>query len=271
MLLQYLGTAAAEGWPAVFCRCPSCQEARRRGGKDIRTRSQAIIDGKLLIDLPQDTYMHALTQGLDLSAVYGLIVTHSHSDHFYPKELEMRGGCYAHNMAEPVLHAIGNQTVVERYRQSVPAQETVDFCYAPPFQSVTMGDYRVTPLLALHNRREECYLYIVEKPSEGKRILYAHDTGFFPEKTIQYIQGMRFDLISFDCTNGPLTDGANHMGLEDDLQMRRWLKKWGCCDSGTVCVVNHFSHNGGLLHQELEERAKPLGFLVSYDGFQVEI
>ena len=61
------------------------------------------------------------------------------------------------------------------------------------------------------------------------------------------------------------------MGLEDDLQMRRWLKKWGCCDSGTVCVVNHFSHNGGLLHQELEERAKPLGFLVSYDGFQVEI
>ena len=27
MKLRYLGTAAAEGWPAVFCRCPHCDRA----------------------------------------------------------------------------------------------------------------------------------------------------------------------------------------------------------------------------------------------------
>ncbi len=38
MKLTYLGTAAAEGWPAVFCNCPCCRQARVLGGKDIRTR-----------------------------------------------------------------------------------------------------------------------------------------------------------------------------------------------------------------------------------------
>ena len=44
MEFTYLGTAAAEGWPAVFCRCKYCLEAQRLGGKNIRTRSQAIIN-----------------------------------------------------------------------------------------------------------------------------------------------------------------------------------------------------------------------------------
>ena len=55
MQFQYLGTAAAEGWPAVFCRCKYCLEAQRLGGKNIRTRSQAIVNDDLLLDLPPDT------------------------------------------------------------------------------------------------------------------------------------------------------------------------------------------------------------------------
>ncbi len=52
MKLTYLGTAAAEGWPAVFCNCPCCRQARVLGGKDIRTRSQALVNEDLLLDLP---------------------------------------------------------------------------------------------------------------------------------------------------------------------------------------------------------------------------
>ena len=50
MEIQYLGTAAAEGWPAIFCNCESCKKAATKRGKNIRTRSQAIIDKKILID-----------------------------------------------------------------------------------------------------------------------------------------------------------------------------------------------------------------------------
>ena len=49
MKFQYLGTAAAEGIPAFVCNCENCVRSREIGGRALRTRSQAIVDGKLLI------------------------------------------------------------------------------------------------------------------------------------------------------------------------------------------------------------------------------
>ena len=50
MKFKFLGTAAAEGFPAIFCRCKACEEARLLRGKNIRTRAQALINNDLLID-----------------------------------------------------------------------------------------------------------------------------------------------------------------------------------------------------------------------------
>ena len=51
MEILFLGTAAAEGTPAVFCDCKMCRYAREKGGKEIRSRSGALIDGKLKISV----------------------------------------------------------------------------------------------------------------------------------------------------------------------------------------------------------------------------
>ena len=109
MQFQYLGTAAAEGWPAVFCRCKYCLEAQRLGGKNIRTRSQAIVNDDLLLDLPPDTYMHKLMNHLDLSRVKYLFVTHFHMDHFYPQELTVRGSVYSLEMISPGLKSTAHR------------------------------------------------------------------------------------------------------------------------------------------------------------------
>ena len=37
MKLQFLGTGAAEGAPAIFCKCDTCQELRRRGEEEYHT------------------------------------------------------------------------------------------------------------------------------------------------------------------------------------------------------------------------------------------
>ena len=55
MKIQILGTAAAEGWPALFCNCEACRRAREKGGKNIRTRAGTLIDDQLLIDFSADT------------------------------------------------------------------------------------------------------------------------------------------------------------------------------------------------------------------------
>ncbi|MBQ8533797.1 MAG: hypothetical protein IJ462_03090 [Clostridia bacterium] len=53
MKIKYLGTAAAEGIPALFCQCETCEKARKTG--IIRSRAQAIIDDCILLDFGPDT------------------------------------------------------------------------------------------------------------------------------------------------------------------------------------------------------------------------
>ena len=52
MKLQFLGSAAAEGWPAMFCECPACKEAARRGGRDLRLRAGSIAVSYTHLTLP---------------------------------------------------------------------------------------------------------------------------------------------------------------------------------------------------------------------------
>src|SRR4030042_946112 len=50
MRLFFLGTAAAEGYPAIFCNCANCRQARLLGGRDQRFRSALLVNDDLLID-----------------------------------------------------------------------------------------------------------------------------------------------------------------------------------------------------------------------------
>lgn len=272
MKLTYLGTAAAEGWPAVFCSCACCQKARQLGGKDIRTRSQALVDDRLLLDLPPDTYLHYLTHRFDLPGIRHLLVTHSHSDHFYAKELGMRCPPFCDEGAG-VLNIYGNPTVQEEYRRQLEAEPAIRrftrFHCVQPFVPFEAGGYTVTPLRALHDRSELCLIYLI---SDGeKTLLYGHDTGVFPQDTWDYLKHHQLDLASLDCTTQSHPDGGNHMGLIDAAGVKQRLLDEGIAHEKTVFVVNHFSHNGLWDHQTVTARAAEQGMLASYDGMSVSI
>src|SRR5690554_4880767 len=96
MKLQFLGTAAAEGIPSLFCRCQVCQTARINGGRDIRTRSQAIVNDCLLIDFPCEAFYHSMKFGIDFSKLNHCIFTHVHGDHIYPREFYYLREGYTH-------------------------------------------------------------------------------------------------------------------------------------------------------------------------------
>lgn len=122
MKVQYLGTGAAEGVPAVFCNCEYCRGLRvrmaaGRAGREVRSRSQVILDGELSVDFPPDAYSHSLAHGVDLSALKYLLVTHSHMDHFYAHDFILRGYKYAHEMTEPLLTIFGNAEVCSVFRE----------------------------------------------------------------------------------------------------------------------------------------------------------
>jgi phosphoribosyl 1,2-cyclic phosphate phosphodiesterase len=272
--LTYYGTAAGEGWPGLFCNCELCKAARELKGKNIRTRSQALINDDLLIDLTPDTNMHSLVYGLDLSRVDNLLVTHSHSDHFNASDIELLREPFAHERSN-TFHVYGNMRVKEKIWSDVPGVDDghskFDFHYARPFQPLAVKDYTVVPLVALHDKKEECLFYQITQGN--KTILYAHDTGAFPDETIDYLKAnkVHLDLVSLDCTTQSEADGKNHMGLIDAVKERERLTELGLGDENTVWIVNHFSHNGLWLHERMVEEADKYGFLVSYDGMSIEI
>ena len=76
------------------------------------------------------------------------------------------------------------------------------------------------------------------------------------------------DLISFDTTCGEEDTHlrGTHMGFPDVVRVRDEMRGIGLADAHTHCVLNHFSHNGHLLHHELEALAAPAQLEVSFDG-----
>lgn len=274
MHIKFLGTAAAEGWPGLFCRCAACVDARRLGGKNIRTRAQAVVDGEVLIDFGPDSYLHMLHQGLDLPGISSLLITHSHSDHFYPQDLMLRFTPYGHGALPRGLPVYGNAKVVDSLKRMLAAEgnpaaaSSLLPTLVQAFQAFSLASgHSITPLRASHDGREDCLIYLIEK--DGKRLLYGHDSGFYPRETLDFLKGKRLDLISFDCTFGPNEGSGGHLGLPAVFQQKRILEDLACIDEHSICIANHFSHNGGLLHQQMEQAAQAFGLLASYDGFEI--
>ncbi len=280
MKLTYLGTAAAEGWPALWCNCPSCKAARERGGKDIRTRSQSLVNDDLLIDFPPDTYLHVLNYGLDLDKVKNVLITHSHEDHLLASEFAYRanGFCAVHE--DFVLHVYGNRSVIQMIndylgetQQKEMLAPHVQFHELTEFHCYEIGGYKVHPMLADHKRGENCFIYAIICP-DGKQLLYAHDTGYFPRETWDYIteNGFVFDIASLDCTGGVLQGWCNHMAFDSTAAVADRLRITGHLKPESKLIWNHFSHNCKVLgHKEMLEYGEKYGFDVSYDGKTVEV
>jgi len=275
MKLTYLGTAAAEGWPAVFCNCEYCLKAKEKGGRNIRTRSQALINGDLLIDFPMDTNMHMLSNKLDLSAVEYVFFTHSHIDHCSPMDLFFHAeSCYAHNLTKKNMTLYGNKKVKERIGQIVQAYDDehmgLEYHEVVPYLPVLCGSYKVTPLRANHSSGEEALVYIIE--DGGKTLLYLHDTGMLYDDVYEYLinNHVKADFVSYDCTYVALPSGGGHLGLDSCQVLRDKFLAMGVIDENTVNCINHFSHNGKLIHDELVPVAEEMGFLTAYDGMVIE-
>ncbi len=275
MKLKYLGTAAAEGAPAFFCNCDNCKRVALLGGKNIRTRSQAIIDGDLLIDYPSDTYWHFIDNNIDMLGIKNLLITHTHDDHIYAPDLQYTRTGFSKPPVD--WHGVtvwGSKDLIPLINSYVKNSNGF-FRYSEivAFNTYTVGDYNVTPLKAYHGT-ENPFIYIVEK--QGKSILYAHDTGEFPKETLEYLEksNIKLNAVSLDCTfsNYEGFDTYGHQGIGVNKLTRKQLIEIGVADQNTKFILNHFSHNRkGVVYEDFLPIAQKAGFLVSYDGMEVEI
>ncbi len=277
MKIKYLGTSAHEGLPALFCKCANCTEARKQGGKNIRTRSQALINSDLLIDFNADTYMHSIMYGLDLSEMHNCIITHAHPDHLYTDNINLRLPAYSNIYNRQIFNIYGSDIVIEKlkseFKRPDPTKDNVAaFRAVECYKSFFVLDYEITALPARHDPQSGAVIYIIR--CGNKCMLYAHDTGVFFEEVFDYLKcrGVYFDFVSMDCTAGfKDIDYDVHMNIKRNIIVRNRMMQQGNTDKNTIFYINHFSHNSEhILFDDMSEKAGKLGFNVAYDGLEVE-
>jgi phosphoribosyl 1,2-cyclic phosphate phosphodiesterase len=269
--IKLLGTGSAQGLPGLFCRCRVCQLARVTRGKNHRTRSSALVDDTLKIDLPSDTLHHVLMHNLDLTRVEYLLFTHGHDDHFALRELQYMSWMFVEEVSQVPLNVLGPLDVVERVAQSLRVCDLPlrlqSLCLWEP---VKLKGHEVTPIQAQHDPDMGCYNYLI---SDGYRtLLYASDTGWYDPPTWDFLMQTKLDGVVVECGNGPIEGGYKaHLCIPQVIQMREKLLEKGVLSADAPVVTTHHSHLGGMMHEELEAALNPHGIQVGYDGMVFSI
>lgn len=276
MRIKLLGSGGGEGYPALFCGCEHCNAARKAGGKNLRSLSQALVDGKLLIDLPADTRMHFLQNSINFGEIEHVLITHVHDDHYCPDLFATRGTDFAPVLGCEKVHVYGNADVRRLFdgffalfpiRDEI--RENIVFHTLTPWQCVRVGAYAVTPLKANHDPSQTALNYMID---DGRStLLYLLDTGYPTEETLAFLRtcGKKFDCVVMDSTMGT-GYYERHMNFAEDKKLKDVLCESGACDRKTQFVISHITHNHAGSHEEIERYFAGSGIAVAYDGMQIE-
>ena len=274
MKIRFMGTAAAEGFPAVFCKCENCMKARELGGKNIRATTCTMIDDNILIDFGPDILTHVHNHRLNLTDLDAIVITHSHEDHFYMGDLNLARSPFGYFERGRDIMVCGNHRIHGMFEAGIAKDNAYSFLEAKPFVPFKIEEYTIHPMLAEHgDEDEQCLLYAIERG--GKTFLAGNDTNIFPDETWQYLEGLKINVAALDATIGinpaKPPGQSGHMNIKTVNEVKERMIEIGCADNDTVFIMNHFSHNGGLMHHEFEALGAGMGLIPAYDGYVLDI
>jgi len=294
MKFTFLGTAASEQYPAVFCRCENCERARAAGGRNARVCSSAHLAPDCMIDFNHGSVFRAQEFGVPLAETRHALITHSHGDHFVPGLIRCRRmnpavslpvGLEARKSPEcvgvrfwdaPMLHVYGSAQVCEALRSEGQDPDVqvlkLKLRRVEPFEAFEAGDMRCVALRANHmtSKDEPALNYIIQRG--GRTILYALDTGWFLDETWQRISAFQYDLVVVDGTFGLGREAPKeHMNLSLAERALSLFQKQGLLKPGAPFCVSHLCPHWTPPHDEIAPAMAQKGITVAYDGLSLEL
>lgn len=283
--ITVLGSAAAEGLPAMFCSCETCQQAWKNKGKDIRKRTAYRLNDHVRIDFGPDSLAQEYMYELHSERLKHLFITHPHEDHLNSMEFLWRIPGFSRVPEKDILNVYGSRGTLDTIYGYIEKMRSFQGDY-PKYRlnmvELTSGkpvdvpeeDMTFFPMKANHMLpNEDCKALIYAIRWKEQYILIANDTGYFPEEVWEYLQQEKFvfDVVINDCTGGLLDLKNGHMSGSFVTETKRRMEEIGCVTEKTSYWVNHFSHNGKALHADLEKRYHPDGINVAYDGLEIPL
>ena len=281
-VITLAGSGDADGIPALFCNCRVCELARRRGGREVRSRTAYRIGETVGIDLGPDSPTQEWKFHLHSEKLRHLLYTHSHRDHLDPQLLLSR-----RNRSVVLLRLYGNPEVIRQINLEFWGVSHTAFdgnfeqfglrieplSYFMPIE-IEEENIVVHPLHAWH---------AMESPTERpnlfaicigtRHVLFANDSGYFPEDTWNYLAEKKFPLsvVFLDGTSGMNDQKDWHLGGKYILETKRRMEQIGSSGGNTRWILTHISHCCGMTHEELQEAFRPYGIEIGYDGMNIEL
>lgn len=253
----FLGTCAADFNTELLNT-----EYKDKFGKDARRASCALFGGRYMIDCGPHAIDALRIAGVALSDITDIFMTHLHSDHFNPQNVQMIANAKKEKLRLWV-----------REDANTPTFENVEIVRMPIENTLTISDgFTVTGLEANHDRHCAPQWLLFDK--EGKKFLYALDGAWFVNTTYYYLRNTKLALLVLDATCGDY-EGDYRIGEHNTIPMIRVmlpsLKTWGVTDENTEIYLSHLARTLHLPHDETVERVKADGLKVAYDGLKIKI
>jgi phosphoribosyl 1,2-cyclic phosphate phosphodiesterase len=292
--IVFLGTGAAQGVPPIFAK--DLEEASLAGDRNLRTRSSLRLGRAVQIDAGPDVHWQLTRENLSWYDLDHLLITHSHSDHFYfdgilqKKSAKKNNGRQLHvymstealdwflrcwvfvgTLREPTEQDIADarEKLEEWYRF-----HSLDF-----FEYQSIGGLQICPLPGAHHGRldsEPVMNYLCEFP-DGSRLLYGVDTGFYDESVFEFLTGLRLDMLILDCTFGGRTDRPEkpygHLDCRSFMQLLDRMSANGTIDETTSIYATHINPDQGFDHDQLNAwfAERPFSVQAAWDGLRLSM
>ena len=290
----FLGTGAAQGVPPIFAE--DLERGLRPGDKNLRTRSSLRLNRSCQIDAGPDVHWQLAREQLSWYNLEHLLISHSHSDHFYFDGILQKKGARRNNGRQ--LHVHMSNEALDWFLRSwvflgtlaTPTNDDITrarkeledwylFHTMSFFTYESIGELRVCPIPGKHNGRrkqEPVMNYLIEFPG-GTRLLYGLDTGFYDDSVFEFLTGLRLDILVLDCTFGGRSDRPDypygHLDCRSFMRVLERMSAGGTIDAKTSIYASHINPDQGFDHEQMDAwfAERPFGARTAYDGLRLPV
>ena len=284
--MRFLGTGAADMLPDPFCDCPLCRDAREHP-EHVRLRSHFLLDEETLIDFGPDLGASCARDRISLMGLRQVFVTHTHQDHFCfanagllqmsrtrtePLDIYLSEGALKGLEA---VFAPGGEMNPGMGKAARHIRDHIRFHSVRPGEPFRAGDYTVTAVDTTHRVSDwETALNYLLVHDSGKKLLYASDTGYYPEESLATLEGARIDVLVMEATFGSnkesnTTSHLNAWAFRDMLEI--FLER-GIIRPDTRVYATHINHKHTFTHELYQawfDENAPIPVTVARDGLEI--
>ena len=254
MKINFLGTSA--GWPLPRLGCKKDEVCSSTDNKDIHTRSQALVNDVLILDLGPDTYTHLKNPKVDPTKIKYAAVTHEHPDHTLG--LWDLSHTYLNGKRAKIKIIINPKTLAKIRFMFFPNEYVI--LKTNPYQKILVEGLKIS-LLPVNHTKDSTFGIFVEE--QRKKLFWAPDFKSLPPETIKIIKGS--DLIAIDGSELHVRT-PSHQTIEEGIDLAKKIKP-------KMVYFIHIGHRT-LPHTKLDTFVKENGgsnFNIAYDGLEINI